>query len=170
MSHDDEAVRMVADELRARHVVDRVESHVVVRVAEAIVSKLSRLEKSRVERAVEYAAERNRAKWPDRCIEREEYHRETLSHVLAILVAQDSSAGLEVRDGAAAAQAESPETTEPGGRSSPPPAEVKPSERILARQVATADWCRARPDPDVMQRTIEAILDHLDEQHARGRK
>jgi hypothetical protein len=90
-----------------------------------------------------------------------------LRRVRAILTAQDSSAGSPKKsdpDGTNVASGE------PGGRSLPPPAEVKPSERIdkIARE-----WPRVLAPYD-RQAEIEikmhAIIRTLDEQHKRGRK
>ncbi len=180
MRNDEEAVRMVADELRARHVVDRVESHVVVRVAEAIVSKLSRLEQSRVERAVELA---RRAAWryyPN------SVEAELFGKIVAILTAQDSSAGSpvpvtgsgsavppEAQAGAQTVVKDPSSAGEPGGRSSPPPAEVKPSERIqkAASHLEQADDLRF--EGSGLEHLLYAVRElhaYLDEQHARGRK
>jgi hypothetical protein len=58
-----------------------------------------------------------------------------------------------------------PETVEPGGRSSPPPAEVKPSERI--RELALLYEAEGLSGPAAI---AKATCDYLDEQHARGRK
>jgi hypothetical protein len=88
----------------------------------------------------------------------------------AILTAPtDSSAGSSEKSDPDGTNVASGET---GGRSLPPPAEVKPSERIrdIARRRTPegerlANWGHASPE-----RIPEAILEYLDEQHARGRK
>jgi hypothetical protein len=177
-----------------------------------LLAKLSRLEQSRVERAVAYLKARIPFHPPGSAEERERYHVETLNAALAILTAQDSSAGSPVPvtgsvsavppEAQAGAQpvAEDPSSAgEPGGRSSPPPAEVKPSadSEALAAIRSAADIQlaieRQRFLDEAAMRLAGSCLDQqanldaalaytmaeslwterqkrIDEQHARGRK
>jgi hypothetical protein len=145
---NDEAVRVIADELVARHLT--TQRDVAERVATAAMVKLSRLEQSRVERTMgqlevlrRYWASPMRvfgATCPEalRLLGRQAaIVAEQFSGVLAILTAQDPSAGSAE---AKARDVDASQSVEPGGRSSPPPA--APAEQVC---LIRAGYCACGP-------------------------